>query len=731
MKAQSCHTPGESNLAQTPTESALGLDYSCPMHPEILQATPGDCPKCGMALEAVLPSINANEGVELQRMTKKLWVGAALSLPLLVLSMGEMVGISLDGLVSKTSQLWLQFTLASPVVLWAGAPFFIRGWRSIRSGQLNMFTLISIGVSAAYGYSLIALFKPSLFPDAMISEDGHVPVYFEAGAVIIALVLMGQVLELRARNSTSSALQSLLALAPPNARLITEDSSEQDIPLSDVIVGMQLRVRPGEKVPVDGTVLKGQSNVDESMVSGEPIPVTKTPGDMILGGTMNGNGSLVMQADRVGNDTLLSRIIRMVSEAQRSRADVQKLADKVAGVFVPFVLLTSAATIAIWLAYGPEPKISNALVNAVAVLIIACPCALGLATPMSIMVATGRGAMHGILYRDADAIEALGKVEILLVDKTGTLTQGKPQLLSIEPQPDIHPDHILQLAASLEKASEHPLGEAIVKAADEQKLKLSAVVDFESITGLGIKGTVSGHKIQIGNLHYLESSGVKMPDNNPNGANLRSSGQTVVYTAIDGTYAGLLGIGDPIRSTSKEAIDLLKQDGVEVIMLTGDHKSTAEAIAFQLGIEKVYADVRPEDKNRIVMEIQAQNKVVAMAGDGINDAPALARANVGIAMGTGTDIAMESASLTLVKGDLRAIYTARRLSRATMRNIRQNLGFAFGYNLLGVPIAAGILYPWFGILLSPIVAAFAMSLSSVSVILNALRLHYANLEFTK
>jgi P-type Cu+ transporter len=729
MTSDCCHSHSAGAGPKVPVKAIPGAEYTCPMHPEILQDQPGDCPKCGMPLEPVMPTAdNGSEIAELQRMSRRFWISTVLSLPLLILAMGDLLGISLDGLLAGNQQLWLQFILATPVVLWAGAPFFVRGWRSLNGFNLNMFTLISIGVAAAYGYSLLALFAPSLFPENMLLENGTVPVYFEAAAVIITLVLLGQVLELRARSSTSSALQSLLALAPPNARMVNDDGSEHDISLDEVTVGMRLRVRPGEKVPVDGIVLEGSSNVDESMVSGEPIPVAKAPGDSVVGGTLNGTGSWIMQAERIGGDTLLSRIIHMVSAAQRSRAKVQKLADQVAAVFVPAVLIVALATIVLWLLFGPEPKLSHALVNAVAVLIIACPCALGLATPMSIMVATGRGAAHGILFRDADAIETLRQVDTLLVDKTGTLTEGKPQLLAIEAQSGWSDDQFLLAVAALEKASEHPLGEAIVSAAQARGLKLPAVSDFESITGAGIQGQVEGQIIQIGTAKFLQAARISMPGQAEMGTELRTQGQTVVLVAIDGEFAGYLGIGDPLRATSKEAIDLLRRDGLEIVMLTGDHTTTAEAIARQLGIEKVYAEVRPEDKNRVVEELQAQNHIVAMAGDGINDAPALARADVGIAMGTGTDIAMESAALTLVRGDLRAIYRARRLSRATMQNIRQNLGFAFGYNLLGVPIAAGILYPWFGILLNPMVAALAMSLSSVSVISNSLRLRKATLE---
>ncbi len=724
MSTHSCHSTHHGDPPRT--AAPAGSDFTCPMHPEVVQDLPGDCPICGMALEAVLPASN-EEGNELLRMAHRFWISAALSFPLLLLSMGEAVGLSWDGLLSAPAQQWLQLLLASPVVVWAGASFFVRGWRSVRNRQWNMFTLIAVGVGAAYGYSILALLAPGAFPSEMLLANGTVPVYFEAAAVIITLVLLGQVLELRARSSTSSALKALLALAPPTARVLQEDGSEQDLPLEEVRVGMRLRIRPGEKIPVDGLVEDGSSNVDESMVSGEAIPVPKAAGDRVVGGTINATGSLVMRADRVGSDTLLARIIHLVAAAQRSRARVQKLADQVAAVFVPAVLIVAVATTVIWLVFGPQPRLSYALVNAVAVLIIACPCALGLATPMSIMVATGRGAAHGILFRDADAIETLRKVDTLLVDKTGTLTQGRPELLSIHALGEWTEDRLLQRTASLERASEHPLGAAIVQAAESRGLNLAPVEAFQSDTGSGIQGKVEGDQVQIGSLAYLQESAITLGGAEEQASEVRSQGQTAVLVAAQGRLVGILGIGDPVRSSSKEAIRLLQEDGLEVIMLTGDHRTTAEAIARQVGIDKVLAEVNPVDKRDVVADLQRRGHVVAMAGDGINDAPALALAEVGIAMGTGTDVAMESAALTLVKGDLLAIHRARRLSRATMANIRQNLAFAFGYNMLGVPIAAGILYPFSGILLNPMVAALAMSLSSVSVITNSLRLRRAAL----
>ncbi len=685
--------------APQPMKAAPGpAEYTCPMHPEVRQMGPGACPKCGMALEPAHFDLAAAEesNPEYKDMLRRFW----LSVP----PAGILLALMFLGVHSP----WVELVLATPVALWAGWPIFARGWASIVNRSLNMFTLIASGAGAAYFYSLAATIAPDIFPASLREPGGHIATYFEPAAVIVTLVLLGQVLELRARAQTSSAIRSLLQLAPKTARRIRPDGAEEDVPIEHLAPGDHLRVRPGEKVPVDGVVESGASSVDESMVSGEPIPVEKTPESQVTGGTVNGTGAFLMRAERVGADTLLARIVKMVNEAQRSRAPIQRLADVVAAWFVPAVMLVAAGTFAAWAVWGPEPRWSYALVNAIAVLIIACPCALGLATPMSIMVATGRGATAGVLIRDAEALEKLEKVDTLVVDKTGTLTEGKPRLVTT-PDPQI-----LRLAASVENMSEHPLAAAIVSGAKERKLALSEVRDFRSVTGQGVSGVVDGHRVAIDNHAPQELEEVAKP--------LLLDGQTVVYISVDGRPAGLLGIADPIKSSAREAIDQLHRDGIHIVMLTGDHRVTAESVARKLGIDTVRAGVLPDAKADAIADLQAQGRVVAMAGDGINDAPALARADVGIAMGAGTDVAIESAGITLVNGDLRGIVRARALSRATLRNIRQNLFFAFAYNTIGVPAAAGILYPMFGLLLSPVLASAAMTFSSVSVIANALRL---------
>ncbi len=699
------------------------VEYTCPMHPQIVQIGPGSCPICGMALEPKVFSLDAAEdNTELHEMTRRFWVCVALSLPLLALTMGEMLpGNPVMRLLAPATFSWLQALLATPVVLWGGFPFFERGWASVRNRSPNMFTLIAIGTGAAYIYSLVALFFPQLFPANFRGHMGEVALYFEAAAVITTLVLLGQVLELRARSQTSSAIKALLGLAPKTARVVDADGSEKDVPLEDVIAGMLLRVRPGDKIPVDGEVTEGRSLVDESMVTGEPVPVEKDLGAKVTGGTVNGTGSFVMRAERVGSETLLAQIVRMVGEAQRSRAPIQRLADSVAAYFVPAVILVAIVTFAIWAIFGPSPQFVFALANAIAVLIIACPCALGLATPMSIMVGTGRGATAGVLLKNAEALEILEKVTTLVVDKTGTLTEGKPRLVSVVS--NINENEFLSLAASLERQSEHPLAESIVAGAEERHLEFGAVTDFESVTGKGVTGMVDGHSVALGNQKLLEDIGIGIDSKIAEQANkMRLDGQTVMFVAIDKLHAGILGVTDPIKESAKEAVKELQKQNIEVVMMTGDNATTAAAVAAKLGIHKVFAEVLPGQKAERVGQLQAKGMIVAMAGDGVNDAPALAKAHVGIAMGTGTDVAMESAGVTLVKGDLRGIERAITLSRATMSNIRQNLFFAFIYNVLGVPIAAGILYPFFGLLLSPIIASAAMTFSSVSVIMNALRL---------
>ncbi len=701
---------------------ATKTQYTCPMHPEIIQDHPGSCPKCGMALEPITVDIEEDRS-ELDFMTRRFWVGVVLAIPIFFSAMAaEFWPDFINSIISPTTRQWAELILSAPVVWWAGWVFFERGWQSIVTKNLNMFTLISIGVGIAWIYSLIAVLFPNIFPADVFSESGVVPVYFEAAAVITTLVLLGQVMELRARSQTNTAIKLLLGLAPNTARIVYEDGSEKDIPLELVKVGDKLRIRPGEKVPVDGEVIIGESNVDESMVTGEPTPVAKTEGDKLIGATVNGTGGLWMRAKRVGEDTLLSQIVKMVSEAQRSRAPIQKLVDSVASYFVPAVVVIAIITFIIWSIFGPEPAIAYAVINAVAVLIIACPCALGLATPMSIMVGTGRGAMMGVLIKNAEALEVMQKVDILVVDKTGTLTEGKPKLVSVVANDGFDESDNLYFAASLEKASEHPLAEAIVKGAQERGIKLTESREFQSVTGKGVTGVVDGRKVALGNLKLLQSFGINTGNLPQLADTARASGQTVMLLAIDNKIAGMIGVADPIKNTTSEAIGDLHSEGIKVVMLTGDSSKTAQAVADKLNIDQVYAQVLPDEKAQIVKKLQDAGHIVAMAGDGINDAPALAQAHVGIAMGTGTDVAMQSAGVTLVKGDLRGIIRARRLSQATMKNIRQNLFFAFIYNSAGVPIAAGLLYPLFGLLLSPMIAAAAMSFSSVSVIMNALRL---------
>ena len=702
-------------------------EYTCPMHPEIRQKGPGSCPICGMALEPVNVTLDDQPNEELVDMTRRFWWSLALTVPILVFMIDDFIPQQpLRHALPMGMANWIALALATPVVLWGGWPFFQRGWASIVSRHLNMFTLIALGVGAAYGYSVVATLAPGLFPASFRMGD-EVAVYFEPAAVIVVLVLLGQVMELRARSNTSAAIKNLLGLAPKTARRIGGDGTEVDIPLEHVMVGDRLRVRPGERVPVDGAVMNGTTTVDESMVTGEPIPVEKTAGAKVTGGTVNGTGTFVMEAQRVGADTLLAQIVRMVSEAQRSRAPIQRLADQVSGWFVPLVIVVAIATFIVWALVGPEPRLAHALVNAVAVLIIACPCALGLATPMSIMVGTGRGAELGVLFRDAAALEVLEKITTIVVDKTGTLTEGKPTLVTVEPASGFDESTVLQLTASLESVSEHPLAAAIVSGARERHVTLQDVKDFESVTGKGVNGTINAQRVAIGNLRHLESLGIDVGSLRARAEELRANGQTVMFVAVDGKSAGLIGVADPIKGTTTQAIQELQQAGVKVVMLTGDNRTTADAVAKRVGIDSIEADVLPEEKATVVKRLQGEGQRVAMAGDGINDAPALAQADVGIAMGTGTDVAMESAGVTLVKGDLRGIVRARRLSGETMKNIRQNLFFAFIYNALGVPIAAGLLYPFFGILLSPMIASAAMTVSSVSVIANALRLRTARL----
>lgn len=719
------HASSESTGTERPAPAA-GQQYTCPMHPEIVRDEPGSCPICGMALEPRYPTATDDGDPELRSMSRRFWVSAALSAAVALLAMGHMLGW-FGGHASATARRWAELLIATPVVFWGGWPFFVRGWESVKNRSLNMFTLIALGVATAYLYSLVATFFPEWYPDAFKDEHGLVGVYFEAAAVIVALVLLGQVLELRARASTGAAIRSLLGLAPKMARRVLPDGREEDVHLGHVHVGDVLKIRPGEKVPVDGTAVSGESSVDESMITGEPMPVAKRPGDKLIGATVNGTGMLLMKAERVGNETLLAQIVRMVGDAQRSRAPIQKLVDKVSAYFVPAVMLIALASFAAWSLWGPDPRLAYGVVNAVAVLIIACPCALGLATPMSIMVATGKGATLGMLFKEAAAIETFGKIDTLVVDKTGTLTAGKPELTGVDVVAPFERDDVLRMAASLESNSEHPLATAIVTGAGKQGIELRGVDGFESVTGKGVVGTVEGRRVLLGNKTLLADHGVATKDLDARADRARAGGRTVMYIAIDGRPAGLIQVADPIKVSTPEAINALHAAGIRVVMLTGDSRKTAEAVAKQLGIDDFKAEVLPADKAQAVKELQARGRIVAMAGDGINDAPALAQADVGIAMGTGTDVAMESAGVTLVKGDLMGIVRAWKLSHATMRNIRENLIFAFGYNALGVPVAAGVLYPALGLLLSPMLAAAAMSLSSVSVVGNALRLRRARI----
>ncbi len=702
--------------------------WTCPMHPEIVRDQPGSCPICGMALEPMTVSADEEENAELRDMTRRFRVSTLLTVPLVFIAMGHFLpGRPLERLLARGPLGWIELALATPVVLWGGWPFFVRGWQSIVNRSLNMFTLIALGVGVAYAYSVVAIVLPGIFPASFRDEANQVAVYFEAAAVIVTLVLLGQVLELRARSQTGAAIRALLGLAPKTARRILDDGREEDVPLDQVHIGDRLRIRPGEKVPVDGVVVEGTSAVDESMVTGESIPVEKHPGERVVGATVNGTGSLVMRAERVGADTLLARIVQMVAEAQRSRAPIQKLADQVSGYFVPAVVLVAIVTFVVWATAGPEPAMAFATINAVAVLIIACPCALGLATPMSIMVASGKGTTYGVLFKNAEAIEVMRKVNTLVVDKTGTLTLGKPTLVRVQPIGDLDEAQLLRLAASLERGSEHPLAAAIVAGAQERGIELTGTESFESVTGKGVRGRIDGREVALGNRRLMEDVGVDTAALASDADGLRKEGQTVMFVAVERRPAGLVGVADPIKESTPEAIRQLHEEHLRIVMLTGDNRTTAEAVAKKLGIDEVIPEVLPDQKANVIRRLQREGRVVAMAGDGINDAPALAQAHVGIAMGTGTDVAMESAGVTLVKGDLRGIVRARRLSRMTLRNIKQNLFFAFIYNAAGVPIAAGVLYPFFGVLLSPMIAAAAMSFSSVSVIGNALRLRQVDL----
>jgi Cu+-exporting ATPase len=721
-----CPKCGMALEAATVTAPAKRTEYTCPMHPEIVRDAPGSCPICGMALEP--REVTAEEtNPELADMTRRLWISVALAAPMLALMVSAFLpSTPLQHLFSARVWAWIEFALATPVVLWCGLPFFVRGWQSVVHRSLNMFTLIALGTGSAYLYSVFATAVPQIFPASFRGGGGQIDVYFEPAAVIVALVLLGQVMELRARSQTSSAIRALLGLAPKTAKRIDDKGAEADVPLDQVQVGDRLRVRPGEKVPVDGTVLEGHSSVDESMISGEPIPVEKDAGAKVTAGTVNATGGFVMRAERVGSDTLLSQIVKMVSEAQRSRAPIQRLADRVSSYFVPAVIIAAIIAFAVWFLAGPQPRFAHALVNAVAVLIVACPCALGLATPMAIMVGTGRGARAGILIRNAEALEIFCKVDTLIIDKTGTLTEGKPTLSSVIPQPGIEESGLLQLVASLERSSEHPLAAAIVKGAEAKKLALVDVAGFSSATGKGVKGTVSGKRVAVGNAELFRDLAVDPAPLLERAEELRKEGQTVMLVAVDGKAAGLVGVSDPIKESTPDAIRELREAGLKIIMVTGDNATTAKAVAEKLGIE-FYADVLPQKKAEVVKERQQKGSVVAMAGDGVNDAPALAQADIGIAMGTGTDVAMEAGGITLLKGDLRGILRARHLSKSTMLNIRENLFFAFVYNAVGVPLAAGVLYPAFGLLLNPMIAAAAMSFSSVSVIANALRLRTTKL----
>ena len=726
-------TPPEQRAPQVmPVPSGGVVEYICPMDPEVLETQPGACRICGMALEPKVVSLDDERNPELEDMSRRFWMCLGPSVLVMLLAMVDMVpGLSLPDVFTGSVRNWVQWFLATPVVVLGGWPFFQRGWASVVNRAPNMFTLIAMGTGAAYGYSAVATVAPSLLPSSFHLHDGSIAVYFEAAAVITVLVLLGQVLELKARSQTSSAIRSLLRLAPKTARLIASDGREEDVPLEQVQVGHRLRVRPGERVPVDGIIQEGTTSVDESMITGESIPVEKTVGVRVTGGTINGTGGMVMVAERVGRDTMLARIVQMVSEAQRSRAPIQRMADVTAAYFVPLVVVAALMTAAAWVLWGPEPKLAYALVNAVAVLIIACPCALGLATPMSIMVGTGRGAMVGVLVKKAEALEVFGKVNTLVIDKTGTLTEGKPKLLSIRFVPPWSDVELLRLAASLERSSEHPLATAVVAEAEGRGIACAPVEQFRSVTGKGVTGTVAGHRVAIGTAAFLQNdvgiSGQGLKPWDDEAASLRHEGQTILFVSIDEQAAGLLGVADPVKASTRDAVQELKAEGLRIVMVTGDHRDTAEAVARQVGIEEVMAEVLPNKKGEIVAHLKSQGRVVAMAGDGVNDAPALALADVGIAMGTGADTAIQSAGMTLLKGDLRGLLRARRLSQATMRNIRQNLLFAFLYNVIGIPIAAGVLYPVLGILLSPMIASAAMTFSSVSVITNALRLRHLEL----
>ena len=719
---------GPDAAAHGAADGAVGaVEYTCPMHPEIRQSGPGACPICGMALEPVTVTADTGPSPELADMTRRFWIALVLSVPVLILEMGAHLVPALDDLVSPTASTWIQFVLATPVVLWAGWPFFTRGWNSVRTMQLNMFTLIAIGTGVAWLYSVVATLAPGAFPEAFRSMGGTVDVYFEAAAVITVLVLLGQVLELRAREQTSGAIKALLDLTPKTAHRITGDAGEEDVSLEVVQIGDRLRVRPGEKVPVDGIVEDGRSSLDESLVTGESMPVTKTTGETVIGGTLNQTGSLVVRADKIGRDTMLARIVQMVAEAQRSRAPIQRMADRVAAWFVPAVLGVALLAFIAWAIVGPDPRLAHALIAAVSVLIIACPCALGLATPMSIMVGVGRGAGEGVLIKNAEALEIMEKVDTLVVDKTGTLTEGRPSVTHIATAPGFDRDDLLRLAAGVESASEHPLGRAVVEAANAAGLTIPEVTDFDSPTGKGALGTVEGQQVVLGSAGFLSSHDMDATSMTAEADGLRADGATAIFMGVSGIVAGIFAIADPVKETTADALAALRSEGIEVVMLTGDNRVTAEAVGRRLGIDRIEAEVLPDHKSDIVKQLRDEGRVVAMAGDGVNDAPALAAADVGLAMSSGTDVAMESAGVTLLKGDLIGIVRARKLSQATMSNIRQNLVFAFAYNTAGIPVAAGILYPTFGLLLSPIIAAAAMSLSSVSVITNALRLRTRNL----
>jgi len=720
----------ESYTGGRPAPEAMpeGTIYTCPMHPEIKQVGPGDCPICGMALEPKgIPAGDEGPNPELVDFTRRFWIGTILTVPVVVLAMGGYVGLPVRSWIGEGLAHWLELILATPVILWSGWPFLVRGWKSFRTMNLNMFSLIGMGVFAAWVFSTVAVVAPGLFPSGFRDAEGNVGVYFEAGAVIVVLVLLGQILELRARERTGSAIRALLDLAAKSARLIRRDGTEEEVPLEDVQIGDRIRVRPGEKVPVDGEVVDGRSSVDESMLTGEPVPVEKVVGDPVTGATINGTGSLVIEATRVGKDTMLAQIVEMVAAAQRSRAPIQKLADAVAGYFVPAVIAVAIVSFVAWSTWGPAPALAYGLVSAIAVLIIACPCALGLATPMSIMTATGRGAQAGVLIKNAEALEAFEKVDTLIVDKTGTLTVGKPELSAVLPEEGHDESEVLRLAASLERGSEHPLAEAIVRGAEERDLKLADADEFEAVTGMGVRGIVEGKPVALGNVRMLGELGIDAPAATEVANARRDDGETVMFVVVAGAIAGLVSVADPVKETTPRALKALHELGFRIVMATGDNERTAKAVAGRLGIDEIRADVLPEDKARIIRELQAEGRKVAMAGDGVNDAPALAQADVGIAMGTGADVAIESAGFTLVKGDLNGLVRARRLSLATMRNIRQNLFFAMIYNSAGVPVAAGMLFPFFGLLISPMFAAAAMSLSSVSVIGNALRLRTVNL----